>query len=68
MLSQEAVIQFGEDLNEDPITTVESDSSVVHVGPAKLTLDNDPISFAVLICVTAIIMAYFTYKLKSLKK
>ena len=54
MLSpQEATLEWGK-----PSTETTENSSEISVGPTKLTLDNDPISFAVLVCVTCIVMTY----------
>ena len=45
----------------DEVATIE------HSG-GKLTLDNDPISFAALICVTAVVITFLVYKIKQLNK
>ena len=39
----------------------------VEYGDKSLTLDNDPISFAVLICLTTVAMTYLIYKMKQKK-
>jgi hypothetical protein len=38
--------------------------ATVEYSGAKITLDNDPISYAVTVCVTVIILAYLFLKLK----
>ncbi len=63
MRPQEATLEWGKQETE-----VTENSSEIHLGPTKLTLDNDPISFAVLVCVTCIVMTYLFYKIKLLKK
>ena len=60
---QEATLEWGK-----PSAETTENSSEISVGPTKLTLDNDPISFAVIVCLTAIIITYFVYKIKLLKR
>ena len=42
------------------------EATIEHSG-GKLTLDNDPISFAAIICVTVMVVTFLVYKIKSLK-
>jgi len=43
------------------------EATIEHSG-GKLTLDNDPISFAAIICVTVMVVTFFVYKIKRLSK
>ncbi len=43
------------------------EATIEHSG-GKLTLDNDPISFAAIVCVTVMVVTFFIYKIKRLNK
>ncbi len=43
------------------------EATIEHSG-GKLTLDNDPISFAAIVCVTVMVVTFFVYKIKRLNK
>jgi hypothetical protein len=43
------------------------EATIEHSG-GKLTLDNDPVSFAAILCVTAMVITFFVYKIKRLNK
>jgi len=43
------------------------EATIEHSG-GRLTLDNDPISFVSILCVTAMIITFFVYKIKRLNK
>ena len=60
LLAQEAVLSWGDDPVVADEATIETPSG------GRLVLDNDPISFAVLFCVTAVALSYIAFKIKKL--
>ena len=50
------------------LTMLADEVAQIESGEHSLTLDNDPISFATLFCVTAVAMTYLFYKMKQLKQ